>query len=80
MDAETEKLRRRHAHWVGALTRRGMDEARAELLASTPNVDLHAIVEALDAGCDPETAWRIWNEEPASPGRKPRKRRPPRVA
>lgn len=52
---------RRRSYWVGELTRRGMTEARAELLQATPGLDLHAVAAALDAGCDPDVAWAIWN-------------------
>lgn len=71
MDAETEKARRHQLQRIGDLARRGMTEERAELLASTPDLDLDTVIAALDAGCDPDTAWRIWNTEPA----RPRKRR-----
>ena len=53
----------RRDYWVALLVDRGMTEARAELLAASPSIDLHAVVAALDAGCAPETAWEIWNVE-----------------
>lgn len=53
---------RRHDYFTVELRRRGMDEVRAELLAASP-IDLHAVLAALDSGCDPDTAWQIWNTE-----------------
>lgn len=52
----------RREHWVAELVRRGMTEARAELLQAQPGVDLHAVAEALDQGCPPDTAWAIWQD------------------
>lgn len=52
----------RRDYWVAELVRRGMTEARAELLTASP-VDLHAVAAALDAGCVPDMAWQIWNVE-----------------
>jgi hypothetical protein len=52
---------RRSLHWAGELVERGMDTAHAEMLAGMDNVDLHAVVAALDAGCPPAVAWEIFS-------------------
>jgi hypothetical protein len=48
-------------HWAQELIERGMDTAHAEMLAGMEGVDLHAVVVALDAGCDPSVAWDIFS-------------------
>jgi hypothetical protein len=52
---------RRALHWSAELVERGMDTAHAEMLAGMDDVDLHAVVAALDAGCDPAVAWDIYS-------------------
>lgn len=37
----------------------GFDEDLAESLATTPAVDLHAVLELVDRGCPPDLAARI---------------------
>jgi hypothetical protein len=51
----------RSEHWAAELVERGMDTAHAEMLAGMEGVDLHAVVEALDAGCSPAVAWDIFS-------------------
>jgi len=37
----------------------GFDQELAQQLASTPAVDLHALLQLVDRGCSPELAARI---------------------
>lgn len=48
----------------------GFPHDLAELLAGTPSVDLHALLQLVDRGCSPELAARIlsplgWGAEPS---------------
>jgi hypothetical protein len=41
------------------LLQAGFDRPLAETLASTPNIDLHVLLQLIDRGCPPELAARI---------------------
>jgi|SRR5581483_1263459 len=47
--------------WADQFFRRGMVYPQALTLAFLPGCDRHAVREALDRGCDPETAFLIFS-------------------
>ena len=46
----------------------GFDPQLAQRLASTPAIDLHALLQLVDRGCSPELAARILSPIPSRPG------------
>jgi hypothetical protein len=46
----------------------GFDREVAEVLAATPTVDLHALLELVDVGCPPALAARILSPLPGPEG------------
>jgi hypothetical protein len=57
-DLELDKAR---SYWFGELRRRGMTLDQIDKLLETPGTEFHELVEALDAGCEVELAFRIFS-------------------
>lgn len=61
-EAETwlDTLTRDEQFWLGEFCQRGLTLSQAEVLATQPQLDRHAVREALSRGCDPDTAFMIY--------------------
>lgn len=60
-DQAEARVDREASYWIGEFCRFGMVLSKAEALARQGVCDRHQVVEALEAGCDPELAFDIFS-------------------